>query len=232
MHMVKENMEKQLLVCDEAPFLPLGPLTTDIAPGYDHITSGIGAAMIGWFGCAMLLRDAERASWFAKQAGCERRSDSYKIAAHAADLAKGHPGAQLRDNALSKARFEFRWRIRSILAWIRPRTPITTKRCRRNQVGLPIFAPCAGQNSAPRKSPRKCASMQTRILRETWIRPLTRGWPRWRKSTTNRGASFTTRSTNVGGAMMTAAGSSFPVQIIDHGLRQYSRLPERSGDQP
>ena len=110
MHMVKENMEKQLKVCDEAPFYTLGPLTTDIAPGYDHITSGIGAAMIGWFGCAMLCYVTPK-----EHLGLPNKKDvkeglmAYKIAAHAADLAKGHPGAQLRDNALSKARFEFRW---------------------------------------------------------------------------------------------------------------------------
>ena len=110
MHMVKENMEKQLAVCDEAPFYTLGPLTTDIAPGYDHITSGIGAAMIGWFGCAMLCYVTPK-----EHLGLPNKQDVkeglmvYKIAAHAADLAKGHPGAQLRDNALSKARFEFRW---------------------------------------------------------------------------------------------------------------------------
>jgi phosphomethylpyrimidine synthase len=110
MHMVKENMEKQLKVCDKAPFYTLGPLTTDIAPGYDHITSGIGAAMIGWFGCAMLCYVTPK-----EHLGLPNKQDvkeglmAYKIAAHAADLAKGHPGAQLRDNALSKARFEFRW---------------------------------------------------------------------------------------------------------------------------
>jgi len=110
MHMIKENMEKQIEVCDEAPFYTLGPLTTDIAPGYDHITSGIGAAMIGWYGCAMLCYVTPK-----EHLGLPNKDDvkygiiTYKIAAHAADLAKGHPGAQLRDNALSKARFEFRW---------------------------------------------------------------------------------------------------------------------------
>jgi len=110
MHMIKENMDKQLAVCDEAPFYTLGPLTTDIAPGYDHITSGIGAAMIGWFGCAMLCYVTPK-----EHLGLPDKQDvkdglmAYKIAAHAADLGKGHPGAQLRDNALSKARFEFRW---------------------------------------------------------------------------------------------------------------------------
>lgn len=110
MHMIKENMDRQLEVCGEAPFYTLGPLTTDIAPGYDHITSGIGAAMIGWFGCAMLCYVTPK-----EHLGLPNKQDvkdgliAYKIAAHAADLAKGHPGAQLRDNALSKARFEFRW---------------------------------------------------------------------------------------------------------------------------
>jgi phosphomethylpyrimidine synthase len=109
MHMIKENMDKQLECCDEAPFYTLGPLTTDIAPGYDHITSGIGAAMIGWFGCAMLCYVTPK-----EHLGLPNKDDvktgiiTYKIAAHAADLAKGHPGAQIRDNALSKARFEFR----------------------------------------------------------------------------------------------------------------------------
>ncbi len=110
MHLIKENMEKQLEWCDEAPFYTLGPLTTDIAPGYDHITSGIGAAMIGWYGCAMLCYVTPK-----EHLGLPNKDDvktgviTYKLAAHAADLAKGHPGAQYRDNAVSKARFEFRW---------------------------------------------------------------------------------------------------------------------------
>ncbi len=110
MHMIKENMDKQLEECHEAPFYTLGPLTTDIAPGYDHITSGIGAAMIGWYGCAMLCYVTPK-----EHLGLPNKDDvktgiiTYKIAAHAADLAKGHPGAQIRDNAMSKARFEFRW---------------------------------------------------------------------------------------------------------------------------
>lgn len=110
MHMIKENMEKQIEVCDEAPFYTLGPLTTDIAPGYDHITSGIGAAMIGWYGCAMLCYVTPK-----EHLGLPNKDDvrtgvvTYKLAAHAADLAKGHPTAQHRDDALSKARFEFRW---------------------------------------------------------------------------------------------------------------------------
>ncbi len=111
MHLIKENMDRQLEVCQEAPFYTLGPLTTDIAPGYDHITSAIGAAMIGWFGTAMLCYVTPK-----EHLGLPNKEDvkegviTYKIAAHAADLAKGHPRAQIRDNALSKARFEFRWR--------------------------------------------------------------------------------------------------------------------------
>jgi len=110
MHLIKENMEKQLEDCHEAPFYTLGPLTTDIAPGYDHFTSGIGAAMIGWYGCAMLCYVTPK-----EHLGLPNRDDvkegviTYKIAAHAADVAKGHPGARARDDALSKARFEFRW---------------------------------------------------------------------------------------------------------------------------
>jgi phosphomethylpyrimidine synthase len=110
MHKIKVNMEKQLKECDEAPFYTLGPLTTDIAPGYDHITSGIGAAMIGWFGCAMLCYVTPK-----EHLGLPDRDDvktgviTYRIAAHAADLAKGHPAAQIRDDAVSRARFDFRW---------------------------------------------------------------------------------------------------------------------------
>ena len=111
MHKIKENMDKQLAACGEAPFYTLGPLVTDIAPGYDHITSGIGAAMIGWFGTAMLCYVTPK-----EHLGLPDRDDvkvgvvTYKLAAHAADLAKGHPAAKLRDDALSRARFEFRWR--------------------------------------------------------------------------------------------------------------------------
>ena len=110
MQMIKENMDKELRDCYEAPFYTLGPLVTDIAPGYDHITSGIGAAQIGWYGCAMLCYVTPK-----EHLGLPNKEDvregiiTYKIAAHAADLAKGHPGAQIRDNAMSKARFEFRW---------------------------------------------------------------------------------------------------------------------------
>ncbi len=111
MHLIKENMDRQLEVCKEAPFYTLGPLTTDVAPGYDHITSAIGAAMIGWFGTAMLCYVTPK-----EHLGLPNRDDvkagviAYRIAAHAADLAKGHPAAQMRDDALSRARFDFRWR--------------------------------------------------------------------------------------------------------------------------
>lgn len=117
MQMIKENMDKELEECHEAPFYTLGPLTTDIAPGYDHITSGIGAAQIGWYGCAMLCYVTPK-----EHLGLPNKEDvrvgiiTYKIAAHAADLAKGHPGSQIRDNAMSKARFEFRWQDQFKLA--------------------------------------------------------------------------------------------------------------------
>ncbi len=117
MHKIKENMDRQLKTCDEAPFYTLGPLTTDVAPGYDHITSGIGAAMIGWFGCAMLCYVTPK-----EHLGLPDKEDvkagviAYRIAAHAADLAKGHPAARLWDDAMSKARFEFRWRDQFALA--------------------------------------------------------------------------------------------------------------------
>jgi phosphomethylpyrimidine synthase len=124
MHKIKENMDLQLALCKEAPFYTLGPLTTDIAPGYDHITSAIGAAMIGWFGTAMLCYVTPK-----EHLGLPNRQDvkegiiAYKIAAHAADLAKGHPGAQAWDHALSKARFEFRWKDQFHLA-LDPETAI------------------------------------------------------------------------------------------------------------
>ena len=110
MHLIKENMDKQLAECFEAPFYTLGPLTTDIAPGYDHITSAIGAAMIGWYGCAMLCYVTPK-----EHLGLPNKQDvkdgiiAYKIAAHAADISKGHPAARYRDDALSQARFDFRW---------------------------------------------------------------------------------------------------------------------------
>jgi phosphomethylpyrimidine synthase len=117
MHKIRENMERQLVACDEAPFYTLGPLTTDVAPGYDHITSAIGAAMIGWFGTAMLCYVTPK-----EHLGLPDRDDvkagviAYRIAAHAADLAKGHPAARIWDDAISKARFEFRWRDQFALA--------------------------------------------------------------------------------------------------------------------
>jgi phosphomethylpyrimidine synthase len=133
MHLIKENMDKQLETCHEAPFYTLGPLTTDIAPGYDHITSAIGAAMIGWFGTAMLCYVTPK-----EHLGLPNKKDvkdgviAYKLAAHAADLAKGHPGAQYRDNALSKARFEFRWKINSTFhSILKLRVNITMRLCRR-----------------------------------------------------------------------------------------------------
>ena len=151
MHMIKENMEKQLEWCDEAPFYTLGPLTTDIAPGYDHITSAIGAAMIGWYGCAMLCYVTPK-----EHLGLPNKKDvkdgviAYKIAAHAADLAKGHPGAQYRDNAISKARFEFRWEDQFNLS-LDPETArefhdeTLPQKARRPR----ISAPCADHTSAP-----------------------------------------------------------------------------------
>jgi phosphomethylpyrimidine synthase len=150
MHKIKANMTEELKHCHEAPFYTLGPLVTDIAPGYDHITSGIGAAMIGWFGTAMLCYVTPK-----EHLGLPDKHDvreglvTYKIAAHAADLAKGHPGAQERDNALSKARFEFRWEDQFNLAWIRPgRANSTTRPCPRMPTRWRISARCAGRSSA------------------------------------------------------------------------------------
>jgi phosphomethylpyrimidine synthase len=150
MHKIKANMDKQLEACGEAPFYTLGPLTTDIAPGYDHITSAIGAAMIGWFGTAMLCYVTPK-----EHLGLPDRDDvkvgvvTYKLAAHAADLAKGHPAAKMRDDALSRARFEFRWRDQFHLS-LDPDTAsnITTRPCPRKAPRPPISAPCAAPNSA------------------------------------------------------------------------------------
>ena len=150
MHLIKENMDEQLENCDEAPFYTLGPLTTDIAPGYDHITSAIGAAMIGWFGTAMLCYVTPK-----EHLGLPNKQDvhdgviTYKIAAHAADLAKGHPGAQARDNALSKARFEFRWEDQFNLG-LDPETArnSTTRPCPRRRTRPRTSARCAGRSSA------------------------------------------------------------------------------------
>ncbi|GAA3319355.1 hypothetical protein GCM10020331_025910 [Ectobacillus funiculus] len=118
MHLIKENIDKEIEICHGAPFYTLGPLTTDIAPGYDHITSAIGAAMIGWFGTSMLcyVTPKEHLGLPNKKNDVREGVIAYKIAAHAADLAKGHPRAQQRDDALSKARFEFRWRDQFHLA--------------------------------------------------------------------------------------------------------------------
>jgi phosphomethylpyrimidine synthase len=133
MHKIKVNMDKQLRECGEAPFYTLGPLTTDVAPGYDHITSAIGAAMIGWLGTAMLCYVTPK-----EHLGLPNRDDvkvgviTYRIAAHAADLAKGHPSAKLRDDAVSRARFEFRWQDQFNLSLDpTPHTTSTTKRRRR-----------------------------------------------------------------------------------------------------
>lgn len=149
MHMIKENMDLQLEVCKEAPFYTLGPLTTDIAPGYDHITSAIGAAMIGWYGTAMLCYVTPK-----EHLGLPNKKDvkdgiiTYKIAAHAADLAKGHPGAQVRDNALSKARFEFRWDDQFNLS-LDPDTArsMHDETLPKKRINLLTFAQCVVQNS-------------------------------------------------------------------------------------
>ena len=156
MHMIKENMEKQLEWCDEAPFYTLGPLTTDIAPGYDHITSAIGAAMIGWYGCAMLCYVTPK-----EHLGLPNKKDvkdgviAYKIAAHAADLAKGHPGAQSRDNAIAKRGSNFAGKISSIFHWIpKPLASSTTKPCHKKAPRLHIFARCVARTFA------RCASLK------------------------------------------------------------------------
>ncbi|GIX21901.1 MAG: hypothetical protein KatS3mg121_0684 [Gammaproteobacteria bacterium] len=160
MQLIKENVDKELADCYEAPFYTLGPLTTDIAPAYDHITSAIGAAQIGWYGTAMLCYVTPK-----EHLGLPDKEDvregiiAYKIAAHAADLAKGLPGAQLRDNALSKARFEFRWEDQFNLASTRTgRASTTTRRCPSRRPSRRISAPCAGPSSARCRSPRSCAS--------------------------------------------------------------------------
>ena len=149
MHMIKENMDLQLEVCKEAPFYTLGPLTTDIAPGYDHITSAIGAAMIGWYGTAMLCYVTPK-----EHLGLPNKKDvkdgiiTYKIAAHAADLAKGHPGAQARDNALSKARFEFRWEDQFNLSLIRTQhAACMMKPCQKRRINRLTSARCADRSS-------------------------------------------------------------------------------------
>ena len=151
MHKIKINVEKQLKECGEAPFYTLGPLTTDIAPGYDHITSAIGAAMIGWFGTAMLCYVTPK-----EHLGLPDRDDvkegviAYKIAAHASDLAKGHPAAQLRDDALSRAPSTSAGTTSSTSrSTPTPRASTTTRRCRRRRTRSRISAPCAAPSSAP-----------------------------------------------------------------------------------
>ncbi len=150
MHMIQVNMEKQLKACQEAPFYTLGPLTTDIAPGYDHITSGIGAAMIGWFGCAMLCYVTPK-----EHLGLPDREDvktgviTYKIAAHAADLAKGHPGAQIETTRSQKPASSFAGKISSIFRSIRTRqNSSTTRPCRTMPPRSRTSAPCAALISA------------------------------------------------------------------------------------
>ncbi len=151
MHLIKENMEKQIEWCHEAPFYTLGPLTTDIAPGYDHITSGIGAAMIGWYGCAMLCYVTPK-----EHLGLPNKDDvktgviTYKLAAHAADLAKGHPGAQYRDNAVSAKRASSSGgKINSTSrSTPRLRASSTTRRCRKRERRPRISAACAARTSA------------------------------------------------------------------------------------
>jgi phosphomethylpyrimidine synthase len=161
MDKIVENVRLEEELCQEAPFYTLGPLATDIAPGYDHITSAIGAAMIARAGTAMLCYVTPK-----EHLGLPDRDDvktgviTYKIAAHAADLAKAHPRAQDRDDALSRARFEFRWRDQFALAWTRtPRQAFTTKPCPRNRRRPRTSVPCADRNSAPCGSPPMSAPM-------------------------------------------------------------------------
>ncbi len=175
MHKIKENMDKQLEVCGEAPFYTLGPLTTDIAPGYDHITSGIGAAMIGWFGTAMLCYVTPK-----EHLGLPDRDDvktgviTYKIAAHAADLAKGHPAAQAaRRRAVARAlRIPLGGSVQPLARSGDRAAPSTTRRCRRRRTRSRISAPCAGRNSA------RCGSRTTSAPRRR-----RKGWRPWRQNT-------------------------------------------------
>ena len=197
MHKIKENMDKQLAACGEAPFYTLGPLVTDIAPGYDHITSGIGAAMIGWFGTAMLCYVTPK-----EHLGLPDRDDvkvgvvTYKLAAHAADLAKGHPAAKVRDDALSRARFEFRWRDQFNLE-PRPRHRRAIPRPdppRRRRQDRALLLDVRAQVLLDEDHARKCAiSRRSRIRRATWRRPRRwrmrrRGWTEWSVGTARRRA--------------------------------------------
>ena len=175
MHKIKVNVEKQLALCGEAPFYTLGPLVTDIAPAYDHITSAIGAAMIGWFGTAMLCYVTPK-----EHLGLPNRDDvkagviAYRIAAHAADLAKGHPAAVARDDALSQRalRVPLAGSVQPVARSRHGAALTTTRRCPRRRTSSPISARCAARNSAPWKSPSRCATTPP-----SWRR-RSAAWPR------------------------------------------------------
>ena len=166
MQLIWENMEKELQECREAPFYTLGPLVTDIAPGYDHITSAIGAAQIGWYGTAMLCYVTPK-----EHLGLPNKDDvkigiiTYKVAAHAADLAKGHPGAQARDNALSRARFEFRWDDQFNLS-LDPDTARTyhDETLPQESAKVAHFVPCAGPSFVPCRLPKKYATTPPNLI--------------------------------------------------------------------
>ena len=198
MHKIKANMDKQLKACGEAPFYTLGPLVTDIAPGYDHITSGIGAVMIGWFGTAMLCYVTPK-----EHLGLPDREDvktgviTYRIAAHAADLAKGHPAAIERDNAIVGPASISAGRTSS--TWGSTPTPpanITTKRCPRKPTKSRISARCAARSSARCRSPGICGRKRRRSTRES------RGWPRKRPSFWSGGRRFMCGSERSGGILV------------------------------
>jgi len=199
MHKIKANMDKQLKACGEAPFYTLGPLVTDIAPGYDHITSGIGAAMIGWFGTAMLCYVTPK-----EHLGLPDRDDvktgviTYRIAAHAADLAKGHPAAIERDNAMSRARFDFRWNDQFDIGL----DPDTSRKyhdetLRRKRTRSRISARCAGRNSARCRSPATCARRLPRSRRASraWRRRARSFWRGARRFMWRRGSRGVRHST-------------------------------------
>jgi phosphomethylpyrimidine synthase len=205
MHLIRENMDKQLKLCHEAPFYTLGPLVTDIAPGYDHITSAIGAAMIGWMGTAMLCYVTPK-----EHLGLPDREDvkagviAYKIAAHAADLAKGHPGARLRDDALSRARFTFRWQDQFNL----PPGRCTTRPCQQTARRPRISARCADRISARCRSPTTSASWR-RPRASAPTPPWPRAWPRRRRSSAAAAARSTApqAAERRGSGALTAAAS-------------------------
>ena len=188
MHLIHENMDKQLEWCHEAPFYTLGPLTTDIAPGYDHITCAIGAAMIGWYGTAMLCYVTPK-----EHLGLPDRDDvkdgviAYKIAAHAADLAKGHPGAQFATTRLSKARFEFRWEDQFNLS-LDPDTArefTTMRRCRQEGAKVAHFCSMCGPHFCSMKITEDVRNMRPR---RAWAnrKRSRRGWRRRRGSSRER----------------------------------------------